>query len=976
MRPFFYSVYQGRQRILATFEKDARQITAVISGAIVNDLYVGDLRLLRQHLESARTNPDVSYIYVTDLKGAVLADGTKENPLKDQQLTDDFSRDAQASRSWISRAEGKLLKVGGPVRTPDGDYIGHLHVGFSLRSVDQMIGETTRMSLYITLICLGIGALLADFLSTTFSRPIWSIAQAATEIGEGKLDTRLAVKRNDELGMLAQSVNQMAEALQGRDVEIKRGQEKLQARYQELEILHDIGQRVLSAPELKPVLEKVLDQALSAISLDMGNIRLFGPGGGILLGAYRGYQNPENIYLHRARGQGSYPGGGGLISQVLASRNSLVVEDVPGSGGMRTLKREGVRSAIIIPISTQEEALGVIEVGSRAPRKFQPEEIRLLEAVGDQMGLAVQKAWLLEESQRNLQHIRALQEINTAITSTLDLRTVLDLLLEKIDLSLPYPAATVRLFNKESGLLEPVACRNLDEREWKTEKWKAGRGLANVVFETRVPMIVNDCRTDARVRDLEFYRKQRLVSYLGVPLMVKGEALGVLSFYTKQKHEFIKEEIEFLSALAGEAAVAINNARLYEETERRRREAEELARVAQSLTESLDMTAVGERIATSVLKLFGVRASTLRLLQPDGSLRTLASTGEGLSFSSGGEVLPTGTGLASVAVAESRPIWSADVLNEPRIRLSDQMRDYQLRSGNRSMIAVPLRVREKMIGSLGLADRTGRAYSDSEVALLQTFADQAAIALQNAGLFEEVQQKSAELEKANKIQADFSAMIVHDVRGSLGTIIGVAGMLEDGRLGSVKPEQKKWLVKIGAHGRRLADLVNDFLDLSKLEAGHLNLEKERVDLQMVIENSLDGHLVLAQDKGIAIRSKVAPAFPRLHADSRRLDQVLGNLINNAVKFTPQGGEIEVGASVEGGVEAKIWVKDNGVGIPAQEIGEIFQKYRQTRYGKAFQREGTGLGLVICKMIVEAHGGRIWVESDEGKGSTFYFNLPL
>lgn len=471
---FFYSLYQGRQRILTTFEKDAREIAAVISGTIANELYFLDLRSLRLRLQSARANPGISYVYVTDFKGVVLADGTQENLLRGQKLTDSFSREVALSRDWISQVEGKLLRVGGSVFMPDGSRIGHLHVGFSLRQVDQAIEETTRTSFYITLICLGIGALLADVLSTTFSRPILSIVQATREIGLGRLDTRLLLNRDDELGTLAQSINQMAGALQGWEAEIKRAQEKLRARNQELEILHDIGQRVLSSPDLQPVLEKILDQTLSVISLDVGTIRLFDRSGRVLLGAYQGYRDPENIYKHRARMHGGGPEVGALVPQVIASNKSLVVEDVPASEGLRTFKEEGVQSALIVPTAAQEKVLGYIEVGSRTPRRFEPSEVRLLEAIGNQIGLAVQKAWLFEESERNLARIRALHDIETAITSTLDLPAVLNALLEKIDLSLPYPAATVRLFNKDNRLLEPVACRNLDEKEWKVEKWRGG----------------------------------------------------------------------------------------------------------------------------------------------------------------------------------------------------------------------------------------------------------------------------------------------------------------------------------------------------------------------------------------------------------------------------------------------------------------------------------------------------------------------
>ncbi|MBI2351604.1 MAG: GAF domain-containing protein, partial [Deltaproteobacteria bacterium] len=559
-----YFIYQGRQRILETFKEGALQTTTLLSGTLINDLYFLDISSLRHRLRNARVNPDISRTYVMDSEGILLTDGTGQNPMGGQKLTDNLTRELLQSKGWVSQVEDEMFKVGLPLVTSDGVRIGHLQVGFSLDNAYRIVHVTTRASLYITLACLIIGAALAFVVATGFSRPIESIVKAALAIGQGRLDTRLPAERKDELGVLARSINQMAESLQSRRAEAKR---------------------------------------------------------------------------------------------------------------------------------------------------------------------------LFNETQRNLEGIRALHEIDIAINSTLDLKQVLDVLLEKIELFLPYSTATIRLLNKESSLLEPVACRNLDEAEWKVAAWKPGRGPANAVFESKAPLVIRNCLNDPRVKDHEFFRKHQLVSYLGVPMFAKEEILGVLSFYTKEEHEFTAEEVEFLTTLAGQAAVAIHNARLHEETERRRREAEELARVAQSLTETLDMRAIGERIVTSVRELFGVSASTLRLLQPDGLLRTLVSTGESFSQTSGEDALPAGIGLASVAVAEGRPIWSADVLNEPRIRLTDRMRGHQLRSGDRSMIAVPLRVHGKIIGALGLADQTGRTYSDSEVALVQTFADQAALALENARLY-------------------------------------------------------------------------------------------------------------------------------------------------------------------------------------------------------------------------------------------------
>lgn len=224
--------------------------------------------------------------------------------------------------------------------------------------------------------------------------------------------------------------------------------------------------------------------------------------------------------------------------------------------------------------------------------------------------------------------------------------------------------------------------------------------------------------------------------------------------------------------------------------------------------------------------------------------------------------------------------------------------------------------------------------------------------------------------------ADFSAMIVHDLRAPLASVVLTTSILHDGLTGPVNEEQKQWLEKIESNVRKVIQLVNDFLDLSKLEAGHIELIKEEVDLKQLIQGCLENHLLLAQDKKIALTSRVEPTLPPTHADPRRLEQVLTNLVTNAVKFTGEGGAIEVGACHEDGKGIRVWMKDSGMGIPPDEIGSLFQKYCQTSSGKDSKHKGAGLGLVICKMVVEAHGGKIRVESEEGKGSTFTFILPF
>jgi len=261
------------------------------------------------------------------------------------------------------------------------------------------------------------------------------------------------------------------------------------------------------------------------------------------------------------------------------------------------------------------------------------------------------------------------------------------------------------------------------------------------------------------------------------------------------------------------------------------------------------------------------------------------------------------------------------------------------------------------------------------------------IAIANVELYAKLRVQARALEKANKLQADFTAMIAHDLRSPLNTVLGVNELLTDSTFGPVTDEQKKWLGKATAIVRQLSSLVNDFLDVSKIEAGHIELSLAEVNLEDLIDSALDSFHAQAREKKIALDKRLDPAAPPIRGDRRRLEQVLTNLLSNALKFTPPGGAITIGAQITEGQGSRVSetgnprfvelsVQDTGVGIPRAETGGLFEKYRQTTSGKTSEHKGTGLGLVICKMIVEAHGGRIWAESDEGEGARFVFTLPL
>lgn len=405
----------------------------------------------------------------------------------------------------------------------------------------------------------------------------------------------------------------------------------------------------------------------------------------------------------------------------------------------------------------------------------------------------------------------------------------------------------------------------------------------------------------------------------------------------------------------------------------RNRELLVLKRITETILGSLDLKVVVDRILDEAMASGSFDLGNIRLLEPsDDTLRVASFKG----YQTPAHVLAHRLLSKTIEGAKSR---FGDRLFE-RACVEENVQGCKgLRTlkaeGIAAMIEVPVRAENEVLGIIQLASRAPRTFKPTDVSLLETIGSQMGIAIQRAQLYEKTEAQARELAKTNKLQADFSAMIAHDLRSPLMNITGVAEVMMQGTFGSITDEQKKWLLRIQGNSHSLVELVNDFLDVSKLESGYVEVKREPVDLRELIAKSVESYRVLAQDKKISITEAIVPSLPMIHADPRRLDQVLANLISNAIKFTPERGKIEVGVE---GIEpgwVNVWVKDNGEGIAAEEICEIFQKYRQAGHLKCTNQKGTGLGLVICKMIVEAHGGTISVTSDVGYGSRFVFSLP-
>jgi signal transduction histidine kinase len=278
-----------------------------------------------------------------------------------------------------------------------------------------------------------------------------------------------------------------------------------------------------------------------------------------------------------------------------------------------------------------------------------------------------------------------------------------------------------------------------------------------------------------------------------------------------------------------------------------------------------------------------------------------------------------------------------------------------------------------VIGAIALAHREVAAFSNAHVELLQTFANQAVIAIENVRLFKELEAANRELAAASQHKSEFLANMSHELRTPLNAIIGFSEVLSEKMFGELNEKQEEYSKDIHASGQHLLSLINDILDLSKIEAGRMELELSDFHLPTALDSALTLVRERAGRRSIALQLSVDERLGQIQADERKVRQVVLNLLSNAIKFTPEGGRIEVLAAPKGGV-VEVSVTDTGVGIAPEDQEAVFEEFRQV--GTADKKvEGTGLGLTLCRKFVALHGGRIWVKSQLGAGSTFTFTIP-
>jgi len=489
------------------------------------------------------------------------------------------------------------------------------------------------------------------------------------------------------------------------------------------------------------------------------------------------------------------------------------------------------------------------------------------------------------------------------------------------------------------------------------------------------------------VPDLKARLQDRIRTLLVVPLLRKGEPIGVLSLSKPEVQPFSDKQIELVTTFADQAVIAIENTRLLEAEQASKRE---LTEALEQQTATADVLKVISRSALDVQKVLDALVESAARLCDAYDAEIFQVFGDSLRLVAHHGQIPTSrpVGQLTLSLARGRIVGRA-VIDQQTVQVADALaeadeypesRSIALQQGWRTALAVPLVHAGEAIGAIYIRRAEVRPFTERQIELVNTFADQAVIAIENTRLFEEVQARTRELAKtvedleiASQHKNQFVANMSHELRTPLAAILGYAELIQEGFYGPQPEKSMDALTRIRSNGKHLLGLINTVLDIAKIESGQFTLNMTEYAIESVVETVRAATESLAQNKKLTLTTSVDKSLPIGLGDEQRLTQVLLNLVGNAIKFT-DAGEVSIAAGTRNGHFA-VSVTDTGPGIPIDQQGRIFDQFHQVDSSLTKAKGGTGLGLAIAKQIVEMHGGRIWVVSTPGKGSTFQMELP-
>jgi len=767
-----------------------------------------------------------------------------------------------------------------------------------------------------------------------------------------------------------------------RDVtERKRMEEALRVRVEQLDALSQASQAVTASLELDQVLTRIVSLAHGVVGSDYTGVVLVDETGHI-------GQSAENLpgmpsLQYRIRDNG-------LTHWIVHSRQPAIVDEIgengvmsphPGQGAPRfanpVVVKAGVKSLAGLPLLVKDQLLGVLYLHSLHPGAFH-DQLPLLTAFANQVAVAIENARLFQAEQRQTRRLTLLAEIARIAATTYDADALLQAVAESICRHFPYPMAALFTLEEEgrtlvlrgySGIAVVQAARGHYRQPVEL-------GINGYVARTGKPYLMLDVRGDPY-----FYNPDEtpIQSALCVPILDDGSVVGTIDVESERLADFDAEDRSLLEAVADTVAIGLRNARLHQETQRRLQELTFLNRISAGLA-SLDLDTLIAGALDGLHEL--VQADRTYFITVDPNARTWQTTHERVA-----EGIEPDIGLSGTfdevpneleTLLADQPFAVSDIATDPRVEVTRELyRSLEMQS----MLLVPVLVGGQLRGALGFDYcRERHVWLPDEIRLLEGVAHQLELALENVRLFEEARQRAdelaaalARLEEMDRLKDQFLQNVSHELRSPLALIRGYAEMLNAGELGELRPEQQQPVTVIARRARMLGDLVRDITLI--LEAETNPPRPEAVPLDELTRAAVEDFQVVAKQSDLQIRADIPSDLPPASGSPIHFRRVLDNLLGNAIKFTPAGGTITVRMWQER-EQIVLEVSDTGIGIPADQLERIFERFYQVDGSIKRRYGGAGLGLALVKEITEAFGGQVKVTSQVGKGSTFTVTLPI
>ena len=747
-----------------------------------------------------------------------------------------------------------------------------------------------------------------------------------------------------------------------------------------------------SQTDVQPVFEAIAESALRLCDAKHGMVFLF-DGELIHLAAVTGTEREATEAARRSFPQA--PGRASATTRAIQTLRAVVIPDVLEDPEFQLAEIGRVtdfRSVMSVPMLRGGKPIGAVTVTRAAAAPFPDAQVALLRTFADQAVIAIENVRLFTELQaRNRELTEALEQqtatseiLRVISSSATELGPVLDTV--AANAARVCDAEDIGVFQLDGGTLRAGGRYGTGPKQDIGSIAHIRRDLLlGRTFLERRTIHVHDMTAGL---ESEYPGMRSTVERFGMrtmlctPLLSGGKAVGVIVAVRYEVRPFADKHIRLLETFADQAVIAIENVRLFTELETRTaalsRSVDQLTalgEVGRAISSTLDLETVLTSIVSRAVELSGLDGGVVFEYEESAEEfvhRAATETGGALSEARRSTRVRKGEGVVGRTAITLEPAQVPDITVPDAFE--SRLRENLIASGVRAVLAVPMVYEGRLLGSLVVSRNRPGDFSAETIELLRTFATQSALAIQNARLFHEIADKSRQLEAASRHKSEFLANMSHELRTPLNAILGFSEVLAQGMFGDVNQKQSEYLHDILESGRHLLSLINDILDLSKIEAGRMELEAADFDLPNAIENAL----VLVRERvirrGIRLGSTIDTRLGMISGDERKVKQVLLNLLSNALKFTPEGGEIDVTARLHDHL-AEVSVADTGIGIAPADQSTVFEEFRQV--GTADKKaEGTGLGLTLSRKFIELHGGKIWVQSEVGRGSTFTFTLPV